>query len=205
MPKIHKVNILFLSAIAFILFNNADCSNKKETTYYFSEEFKSYVIFNKDSYWIYKSKTNDYDTIKLTQINHDIVDSPKNPPHEIYHLFKSSSFHGDLSYTAACKSYTNHIGCKDFSWYSNTSGSISAGFYFFCCCDEGTKNESATYLGETEDEINGMPLQNVKIFQIDSIFPTSLKTLWYAPDIGLIRFHDYQNNQWELIEFDIKS
>lgn len=31
----------------------------------------------------------------------------------------------------------------------------------------------------------------------------SIKMRWYAPNIGLIKYTDYQNNQWELIKHQI--
>ena len=204
MIYIRKTSILFLLTITFLLFSNADCSTKKEKTYYLSEEFKSYIIFNKGSFWIYESNSNERDTIELTNIKHSIGGNHASPPIELYNLFTSSSYHGDLSYTAVCNSHTNMIGCDEYSRYFNTSGSLSAGFYFFCCCNVGIRDEEATYLGEIEDEINGQLLYYVKMFQKDSLFPASLKTLWYAPEIGLIRYDDYQNKQWELIEFDVK-
>lgn len=192
-------SMMFLSV--FILFCNADCANKdKEPTCYLSEEFKSYVIFGEKSQWIYQNQIGELDTIKIISTEHLIQDGPHSYPTERFNIETSSNLNGNKKDLALCQTGNGALNCQEYNSYSSIYTSPT---YFFCCCEEGTTIDNLTFIKKDTIKLGGELIENVRIFVSDSISPKSYKTLYYAKDIGLVKFDDYQNNQWILISYDL--
>lgn len=188
-------------SVLFILLNNADCSrSKNEPTSYFSDEFKSYVIFNEGSSWVYGNQFNDRDTVVLSSVEHSFIDLPYSYPAERFELTTTSTINEEKKYLAQCNG-GNELSCSNFSILAQRD------FYpllFFCCCDEGFKDENLQFVNQLDSiEINDEMYFDIKIFKSDSIDSQSLSTLYYAKNIGLIQYEDYNSNVWKLLDHNI--
>jgi len=198
---------LLTGALVFLVFNCADCSGvKKEPSCNISNEFKSYVIFGVGSYWVYKSDEGILDTTKIISIERTIYDGPSMYPTESFRIYKNSSLKGDLLFEATCGSASvgDRHGCDE-----NTTAYIFINTeylqeYFFCCCEPDSNSIYANhYLGEDSVTINNIFYSHLKKFFNDSLNAETIKLLYYAKGIGLVKYEDYQENNWELIEHSI--
>ncbi|MCD4680212.1 MAG: hypothetical protein K8S00_07475, partial [Bacteroidales bacterium] len=173
-----------LYIIIFIILNSADCSKPdSEPTCYISEEFKSYVIFNEGSYWIYQNQFNIIDTIKVIKTEHSILDGPYTHPFELYNISTISSLIGDTKFKAKCWDM-NYVDCTNFNVYSPD---YIYSILFFCCCAEGKKYENLTYLHQLDSiEVDSTVFYNIKVFESDSINPQTARRSYYSQNIGLI-------------------
>jgi hypothetical protein len=190
-----------LLSILFILLNNADCSrSKNEPTSYLSDEFKSYVIFNEGSSWVYGNQFNDKDTVILISIEHSFIDLPYTYPVERYNFTTTSTINEEKKYLAQCIEGQG-IGCSNFSVLSTNYFNPKL---FFCCCDEGFNYENLQFVNQLDSlEINDEMYFDVKIFKSDSIDSQSLSTLYYAKNIGLIQYEDFNSIVWKLLNHNL--
>ncbi len=190
-----KMRIISILGI-FILFNNANCSKKEtEPVYYISDELKSYVIFNKGSFWIYQNQNGIKDTVSITNLNQVIIDNPHGQPFEKIFITKSSTITGSEKFFSMC----------NYDRYCFYSSSISTPYSFFCCCEPNTKYSGLTYKGVVDLTIHNDYFPEALYFVSDSTHTKSLKDLYYAKNIGLIKYNDYENNEWDLIKYIINE
>jgi len=208
MYNIYKI---ILATMAFILFNNADCSHKKPDCY-ISDEFKSYVIFGKDSFWVYQNNLGVLDTVEVVEVRRTItggVGSPFSNLEEFIIKCKST-LHGDIDYFAPCAS-AEIIGfgnCDDnptlLQVYNQDYNIILDLFY--CCCDPNpTSNTSTKYLGIDSTIVNGVVYNNLMKFKYDSLYPGSSKIHYYKQNTGLVKYERYNGETWELIDYKIEN
>jgi len=192
-------NSLYL--VIFILLNSADCSKPgSEPTCYISEEFKSYVIFNDGSYWVYQDQSGNWDTVKIIKTEHTIIDNPYTSPRERYNITTGSTIYGERKYIAQCE-HVYRIGCDNFSKYSTNYYSP---ILFFCCCEEGINYENLKYLQQLDSMVvNSSIFYNIKEFESDSINPQTARKLYYSQKIGLIMYEDFEGNNWHLVDYSV--
>ena len=195
------INTKFIRAIAFllifILFNQADCSHKEKTLISISDEFKSYIVFQEGSQWIYENQTGERDTVVLKDIEEYMQESPYNVTTEAINITKVSSLYGEEKTYA--QSQEINIDCDHYSIYSSVYHSP---VYFFCCCEEGKKVENLKYLGNIDSlTIGAHQFYQIRHFESDSINLQAIKNFYYAKDIGLIQYQDFDKNEWKLIDF----
>jgi len=190
-------NSIFL--VAFFLLAGADCSRPgSEPTCYISEEFKSYVIFNQGSNWIYIDQNQNKDTVEIVNLEKSIEDGPYTYPHEKYIITVWSSIRGEEKSFSQCVS-NSRIGCDGFSILSGRHD-----LSFFCCCEEGTQEGTLTSLRLLDSlVISNSMYYNIRVFESDSLSLQVNKKLYYAKNIGLIKYEDFDDNIWELVKYDV--
>lgn len=187
--------------IIFILFNQADCSHNDDPTCYFTNEFNSYTIFAKDSFWVYQNQDGTKDTVRITKIERLIIDGYHSYPDERFNITKTSTLSGTEKFYALCQDADNPIGCDHYNTFRSN---YSHQCYFFCCCEEGKKFQTLTYVGELDIIVHEIDYPQTRHFISDSLFSTSLKAQYYAPNIGLVKYEDFDQNTWELIDYKVE-
>jgi hypothetical protein len=191
-----------LLAIIYLLLNGADCSkSKNEPTCYIPDEFKSYGVFNEGSYWVYHDQFNNSDTVTVKSNIHSIIDGPYSYPMERYEITTISTMRDESRYIAQC--LDNPLMCTSFSILETLN---PAAIQFFCCCDEGTRYENLQYISQLDSMvIHDETYYYVRIFESDSVNVHSLSKLYYAENIGLIQYEDYESNSWKLTKHSVSK
>lgn len=198
--KLYTRNLLLIALYALI--NSADCSMRKETICHISNELKSYVIFNKGSYWIYQNQLGYRDTVKIQNIKFSIIDMVYSNPVERYEISIKSSLIYETKYIAQC-STGNEISCGNLNFLVTNNFS---NILFFCGCDEGKEYQNLQFIEQIDslyfyDEM----FYNIKVFKSDSINNSSLSKLYYAKGVGLIKYEDFNSNVWQLMNYNISE
>lgn len=61
----------FFFNILFLLILSSCCRNP--ATYKIPDDFKQYILFPKDSWWIYKDQNNNMDTLRIIRVDNPLL------------------------------------------------------------------------------------------------------------------------------------
>lgn len=213
------VTIAFAQTISLF-----SCGEKKE---YFplSDEFKSFAVFPVGSYWVYEEINSGFiDTMTVNEVSIEFEGKAESNKYfergyVHYRTRKSGMIIGLISNTKPNNdcSYINSMFL-----YNSTQNSldtlnkkfIDVGNEYFCCCEAGSKgwfSPMFEYSGLVDTIMaGGHKYKNARAFENtieDSIyieqFPSTVMISYFANDVGLIKWKQFNGNVWELKEFKI--
>ncbi|NOX46189.1 MAG: hypothetical protein GXO89_04345 [Chlorobi bacterium] len=217
-----KKPILYLlfTLIALVQIISLSSCGKKE---YFplSDEFKSFAVFPVGSYWVYEEINSgfvDTMTVKEVSIEYE-VRAESNRYYEQgyihYRTRKSGLIIGSISNTSP----NSNCGYLNSLLLRNSTDTLHSEFLdvdneFFCCCEPGSKswfNPMFKYSGVIDTvTAGGYKFQNARAFSntIEDTayleqFPGTVKISYFAKNVGLIKWEQFNGNVWELKEFKI--
>ncbi len=195
------------------LFINADCSHKRGDAVYFTDEFKSYMIFDEGSFWIYENQEGERDTVVIKNVERKINSNftMGNRYEENFYIKKHSSKYGNIKDRA-----NQSFPCEPEGVYHSTFfDTLNINNLFYLCDDSSAmySDRRMKFKGMVDSMIvNEETFRKVKIFEYDSINMTNYfqgkmpvpRMFYYAFNVGLIKYDDYDNNQWNLIKYNVR-
>jgi len=231
-----KNNLLIVAAIVSSLSVSCekaiigDCiltQNGEIPTLYLDSAVESCVVFNENTYWVYKNNLNEYDTVtilsKSSSIIHgsasyDCPDEPHPTPYRETAYVKLYSSYYELEYQdfIDVETMDNGILRTELYRYRANSGSQfkehNLMLYEYIEDDvENTEGASSTYVEILSEFI--MPdtsytgvykMNNVKNYFFGSNPGGELLDIYFVRGIGMIKRQDPSNNEtWELVSYTI--
>lgn len=220
MKKILVIALLLITGL-FMVFNSC----KEDEYIYLSEEFKSYVIFPEGTYWVYEEiKSGFIDTLNIEEVSISFGSghSESHTQYESgvieYNTSRSGLIHGYISPKASiygCSSYHDLLTAnKNEDFVEIDSVYMGLNLCFFCCCDTGIVMSIGTkYLGMIDTMIiNSLVFEKVMNFSnvsYDSLeifqHPNRARKSYYAKNIGLIKWEQFNGNVWEIRDYMINN
>ncbi len=194
---------------------------------YLSDEFKSYTIFPAGSYWVYeKVNTRFIDTMIVESVSLEFHSehAESNVKVESGNIKYQTKLSGKIighigtinSFPNSCESMSSILIYNSTHDTLNTAGGqfLDVGNEFFCCCEPGTFSwfdPIHEYSGIIDSVIvGGVKFVTVRLFTTiidDSLFiqqnPNLVKKSYFAKNVGLIKWEQFNGNVWELKEYFI--
>ena len=200
----NRISVFYI--VIFLILTFSSCTKSKNSVCLISDEFKSYVIFDSGSYWVYRNTDGIYDSISVDSTKSDIYTGVESTlSTEVIYVYLNSSISGKMIFSSICGSSAveQRENCEENS--SSFTRHFTNGLlldYYFCCCPSDTNNSYLTkYLGIDSATVNSIFYPKLRKFELDSVNVSSLKYLLYAKDIGLVKYQDYNGIIWELIDY----
>ncbi len=193
-----------------------------------SDEFKSFTIFPEGSYWVYE-KLNDgfIDTMIVEKVSLEFQSehAESNVKVESGSIQYQTRLSGKIvgwirnsSYSESCNTMSSILIYNSTHDTLNTAGGqfLDIGNEFFCCCNPGSKSlfdPIHEYSGIIDSiSVSGINYFNVRLFTTiidDSLFiqqnPGLVKKSYFAKNIGLIKWEQFNGNEWEVRDFRINN
>ena len=194
-----------------------------------SDEFKSFTIFQEGSYWVYEEINSGFiDTMIVERVSIEFQSehAESNVKVESGNIQYKTKLSGKIiGHISTTKSYSN--SCESMSSiniFNSTNDTVNSGGgqfldvgnQFFCCCDQGSTSWFAPiheYSGIVDSiSAGGANFDNVRLFTTiidDSLFieqnPDLVKKSYFAKNVGLIKWEQFNGNEWEVREYHIKN
>jgi hypothetical protein len=186
-------------------------------TYYITQEFKDYVVFKKNSYWIYSIENSLLkDTIILFKQGVEVVDGGQNFPYsaEIVDQQLRSRFFKDtilggggagrVKYDNTCiysEVYRSSFFTPNYIFFSDKE----VGYIFAPYGQQAELKWKYTNYYDSY-EIEGKTYQAVKVFEgffsQDARLP---RKTYYAKNIGVIRKELWNGQVWNPVEYSVSQ
>lgn len=187
--------------ILFLLILSSCCRNP--ATYKIPDDFKQYILFPKDSWWIYKDQNNNMDTLRIIRVDNQLL--------------------GDK-----CEGYAEKLTIQysstRFGVFKGTSDMLVPNLFYYCCSPDKkyfidlsstTKQNpfiscsSASFWHiEPSMEVENITYNDVYVVIADTIdFYEDYKPSesYFVKNIGLIQAKYFDGSEWKLTEFFINN
>lgn len=202
--------VSIITSVIILLTSALSCSNCERNEnvpiYYMSDEFKSYVVFPKGSYWVYEEVSSQaLDSVYLYRSTIEIKNESDKLGYnyqEFLGIYKSSYLSDSISGFA-------YPEFDDQKFYEYTEGSLSdflnRPIIFFGDNSVGYKHKyTDDFTVEYEAFLESMEIQgevygNVKVFKHNiQYFSYQSERIYFAKDIGIIKRELFNGQVWEL-------
>ena len=193
--------ILFIVLLIFVF----SCNKSSTTTYYISDSFKAWSLFQPGSYWVYLDEKKQMpDSIYLDSKPISYFTPPK-PASIQYEIIDYQISNGFLNYAAIeCGENGSNLGLSDF--YSNDSYALSTGVI----------DNTMTMVSENcrlIERLDTMVINNYKFTNVIHTRDTNnfLTHIWrkdyyFAKNIGLLKFSiktPKTDSTWSILRWHI--
>ncbi|MCD4731842.1 MAG: hypothetical protein K8R74_14645 [Bacteroidales bacterium] len=193
-----------------------------------SDEFKSFTIFPAGSYWVYEEINSGFiDTMIVERVSIEFQSehAESNVKVESGNIQYQTRLSGKIvgwirnsSYSEGCNTMSSILIYNSTHDTVNTAGGqfLDVGNEFFCCCDPGTISwfdQIREYSGIIDSiSIGDTNFFDVKLFTTivdDSLFIQQnldlVKKSYFAKNVGLIKWEQFNGNEWEVRDFRINN
>jgi hypothetical protein len=198
-PRIMKK--LFYN-ILFLLILSSCCRNP--ATYKIPDDFKQYILFPKDSWWIYKDQNNNMDTLRIIRVDNPLLGD------------KCEGFAEKL---------TIQYSSTRFGVFTGTSEMFVPNLFYYCCSPDkkyfidlsstteqnpfASCNYAAYWHFEPSMVVESITYNDVLVVIADTIGiyhevyrPSEC---YFVKNIGLIQVKYFDGSEWKLTEFFINN
>ena len=220
MNRMNLLSLIRITILPFLATNCGlicrDCSREPVPVYMMDEEFKAYVVFPNESYWIYVNQDIEEDSVRIFKQEISINTSPNDFPFDYEQLFQhtASSFFND---TLLGSGIADEIFPDNRIFYAYAEKYLSnylvTGVQYFSKHQPGdmihfTDDSKLLYaLSYPQFEVEGVIYNDVKVFE--NLIPLSDGRLphkiYYSRYVGVIRKELYNGQVWNLKRYFINK
>jgi hypothetical protein len=188
--------------ILFLLILSSCCRNP--ATYKIPDDFKQYILFPKDSWWIYKDQNNNMDTLRIIRVDNPLLGD------------KCEGFAEKL---------TIQYSSTRFGVFTGTSEMFVPNLFYYCCSPDkkyfidlsstteqnpfASCNYAAYWHFEPSMVVESITYNDVLVVIADTIGiyhevyrPSEC---YFVKNIGLIQVKYFDGSEWKLTEFFINN
>lgn len=190
---------LILYLLLFLV--SACCRNP--ATYKMPEDFKQYILFPKDSWWIYKDQNNNMDTLRLIRVDNSFIEDNCERIEGVATQYSSTRLGVFTANTQMFVPNIFYYCCNNYDkkYFMDLSSYKEDNPYISCSC-------AAYWHIEPSMVVENITYNDVFVVIADSIdYYEDYKPSesYFVKNIGLIQVKYFDGSEWKLTDFFINN